>query len=732
MKASKRSRPCGNCRQRKRRCVVEPGQTVCVLCRLYGTDGCTFDGQPVERPTKQTKTTSSPNLSEAAIRPSEQTSRAVGVIEDDDTPRGSSLLQNNLGLQQHQFSRYNGLSGPWTPFLLDYCQFDGRDEYTFPSGSTIRRVSGDTSFSLQKYSGTQLRSDEIELLDQIERAVTPHGPRLVKLYLRIVHPSVFLEKYERSHREFSPACLGGVYLLALDWWNWDPFLSTQERPNMDLLEGFVRKGLQDVLSRPKLSALQGGMLLLQHRPFGEDTWALSAQLVATMQELGVHIDCDGWRIPAWEKSLRKRLAWSIYIVDKWMALIHGRPSHIVDELDWGVEPLADEDFPETADNEGLDEGSREIEAGRLSFQMLISLSQIVNEILRAFYSARAIKTTRKVQNLLQVAKPIQMKLREWRQGLPRSLSLEFAKAREKSPIGSLHLAYYAVEISLHKAIILGLQGSSCDPSIVTVCREAARERAVTSIEFVKSLKPEHIQSFWHFASSMNLVYIGIFTAVLYLTSQSIEETDFYKKCLDEYRWNLRVMSRAANFVDFAVRRLDTSLLHLDRLSTHDIVRNNYQNAVVAGNVRHQQSQTQSTSSLLLDLDGWQPSPGMSVPGPEDTGFEHQGFMAILDAVEADPHLSNYRVSPESLETTGRVDFYATANFSIQEIGIGMHYNNTREDTTSCIANPEVPTVQGGHFNVLSAPGLGIKVDEEQVQQLSKSAKPWPTSELRKW
>jgi hypothetical protein len=67
-----------------------------------------------------------------------------------------------------------------------------------------------------------------------------------------------------------------------------------------------------------------------------------------------------------------------------MALIHGRPSHIVDELDWAVEPLTEDDFPETPDDEDHEEGSGEIEAGRLSFQMLISLSEIVNEILRAF------------------------------------------------------------------------------------------------------------------------------------------------------------------------------------------------------------------------------------------------------------------------------------------------------------------------------------------------------------
>ncbi|KAL2847624.1 fungal-specific transcription factor domain-containing protein [Aspergillus pseudodeflectus] len=704
MQTSKRSRPCGNCRQRKRRCVVEPGQTICVLCRLYGTDGCTFDGPPPERPAKQQKTNSPNTLFEAAVparapeqrntaseRPkaSEQSIRTVDVIEDYDTLQGPTLLKNNLGLQQHQFSRYNGLSGPWTPFHLDYCQFDGRDEYTFPSGSSIRRVSANTSFSLKKYSGTQVRSEEIGLLDQIERVVAPHGPRLVNLYFRIIHPSfpvldkrVFLEKYERTHREFSPACLGGVYLLALDWWNWDPFLSAQERPNMNLLETYVRKGLHDVMSRPKLSALQGGMLLLQHRPFGDDTWALSAQLVATMQELGVHIDCDSWRIPAWEKSLRKRLAWSIYIVDKWMALIHGRPSHIVDELDWAVEPLTEDDFPETPDDEDQEEGSGEIEAGRLSFQMLISLSEIVNEILRAFYSARAMKSTRKVRNLLQIAKPIQIRLREWRRDLPTSLNLESAKARKKSPIGSLHLAYYAVEISLHKAIILGLQGSSCDPAIVSVCREAARERAVTSIEFVKGLTPEQIQSFWHFSSAMNLVYIGIFTALLYLTSQTIEETQSYKKHLEEYRWTLRVMSRAANFVDFAVRRLDMSLLHLDRLSIHDIVRNNHQNAVVENESRSQlAAHPTSTSSataaaaaaatsvpnFMVDLDGWHPPPPSTdnnlsnmpipTPTPDDAGFEHQRFMAILDAVEAESLWSDQHISPVDMGNAGRLDFY---------------------------------------------------------------------------
>jgi hypothetical protein len=179
---------------------------------------------------------------------------------------------------------------------------------------------------------------------------------------------------------------------------------------------------------------------------------------------------------------------------------------------------------------------------------------------------------------------------------------------------------------------------------------------------------------------MNLVYIGIFTALLYLTSQTIEETQSYKKHLEEYRWTLRVMSRAANFVDFAVRRLDMSLLHLDRLSSNDIVRNNHQNAVVENEARAQvaahptstssaaavATSAPSVSNFMVDLDGWQPPPSagndipnMPIPTPtlDDAGFEHQRFMAILDAVEAESLWSDQHISPMDMGNAGRLDFY---------------------------------------------------------------------------
>ncbi|KAF5267194.1 D-galactonate dehydratase [Fusarium oxysporum] len=70
------------------------------------------------------------------------------------------------------------------------------------------------------------------------------------------------------------------------------------------------------------------------------------------------------------------------------------------------------------------------------------------------------------------------------------------------------------------------------------------------------------------------------------------------------------------------------------------------------------------------------------------------------------------------------------NFAIQEMGIGMHYNNGGQDITSYIANPQVWDVREGHIDILTGPGLGIEINEEEVRRLSKDAKSWPVPEFR--
>lgn len=355
---------------------------------------------------------------------------------------GPSLLKQTLGLQNRQHGQYLGQTTEYDTKLINLSPFNGRGEYVSMPG-TLRRVSHKTHFIMKSESQEQI-DDELANLDLVESIVKPHGRALVDLYFRIIHPSfpimhkkVFLEKYDRTYREFTPPVMAAVYILALNWWSYSPDLVNLPKPDIHRLETLMPKMMADVLNRPKLSTVQAGLLLLQ-RPDG-DSWALTGQLVAVAQNLGLHLDCSLWKIPEWERSLRKRLAWALYMQDKWGALIHGRPSLIHPE-DWAVRPVETRDFPETAEDDDDEEGSSEIEKGRLTFVHMISLTEILTEILDTFFTLRATNELESegdnaMMATLERAKPIQLKLKEWHSTLPPMLAIERTKARKLSSTG---------------------------------------------------------------------------------------------------------------------------------------------------------------------------------------------------------------------------------------------------------------------------------------------------------
>jgi hypothetical protein len=487
--------------------------------------------------------------------------------------RGPSLLKRTLGLQNH---RHSSLAGPTSLYesrlLRQEAVFRLAEDVALggagaASSSALRRVGESATFVLTPDVGTRNHDQEMDDLDSIESLVAPHGSALISLYFRIVHPTfpilhkkVFLEKYERTHREFSPPLLAAVYILALNWWSYSAELSMlQPKPDAKRLEEIAFKTMGDIVHRPKLSTIQAGLLLLQ-RPEG-DSWALTSQLVGLGQDLGLHLDCTDWRIPAWEKGLRKRLAWALYMQDKWGSLVHGRPSHIM-AADWDVMPLEESDFPERAADEDEEEGSTEVEKGRVLFCEMISLTQILADVLLNFYTGRAEAELRNhaasgVGWVLQRAKPLQLRLKSWFTDLPECLRLQEVTMRKLSSAGYLHLAYYAAEITLHRRIVHALEAEE-QPELVHVCQLAARERLVNALDFVNRLRPEHLQSFWYSASTYNFALVGTFISLLWATAGSADDAAFYKNKLDEYRWSLRLSSKNAEILERAIALMTTS------------------------------------------------------------------------------------------------------------------------------------------------------------------------------
>ncbi|CAG8982713.1 hypothetical protein HYALB_00000994 [Hymenoscyphus albidus] len=596
---SRKDRPCDACRKRKSRCVVNEGQTSCVLCQFH-TQECTLVQSPQPRKRKlntEGKEESvakrrSPDRDDRRRQPETISSSGAtnSLIEDMANIGGPIQLKRTLGLQNDRYSQYIGPTTDFEPSLIDLSQFDPQDESLLSRG-TLRKVSNVDTFLMLPDYNTLGHEHCGEDADAIESIVAPHGPALMELYFRIIHPNfpilqktVVLEKYHRSYREFSPPLLAAIYILAINWWDHSDELGGADvpRPNVEELERLVRVTLADAMYRPKLSVVQAGLLLSQ-RPEG-DQWAPTAQLVAISQELGLHLDCSNWKIPPWERGLRRRLAWALYMQDKWGSLVHGRPSHIF-ASNWAVKPLSLNDFPDVEYDENDSAEAAEYERGRLLFTHMIILSQILAEVLDTFYTLQAMSTVdsagpQGTHLVLQLAKPVQLKLKDWFAGLPACLrmdspsNIQISNSSKLSSTGFLHLAYFATEITLHRRIIRSLSSPTTspdskpalDPYIVHICRSAAKTRLISAMDFVNRLTSSHLRAFWYFASKTNFALIGTFGSLLWATAPGREEADWYRRRLGEYRWTLAVSCKGGTGADgagtrlteFAMGMLDTS------------------------------------------------------------------------------------------------------------------------------------------------------------------------------
>ncbi|KAL4886987.1 fungal-specific transcription factor domain-containing protein [Aspergillus karnatakaensis] len=568
-------RPCDRCRQRKSRCVREPGQQKCVRCTLHRHE-CTYLQGPVprRRPDRQHSPSRSEELGPNGLSPSPP----VGQASDSASP---SRLNGTLGLEPHLHSTYIGPASYHEPTLLDLKSSTAQANQDV---GQPRRVNQSSAFITLPDKSSASETQRISDLDQIEASIQPFGPALVKVYFQIVHPlypildkGVFLEKYARSYREFSPPLLAAVYLVALDWRLFDRALTKATRvPDTALLEDLAMRTMNDDMKRAKLSTLQAGLLLLQRVRSTSTT--LPSQLLALGQSLGVHVDCSDWTVPEWEKSLRRRLAWALYMHDKWGAIVHGRPSLIPVQIDngnfsdWDVGPCTWADFPEATDHENEDiQGIVDAGLGRAAFIQLIELTKIFSEIVATFCSVGATKKGGLLSQIgttgtMGLAKPLVMRLREWHSTLPDNLQLGTTYSHRLSTNGPLHLSHMAAELTIHRALLRTLSADT-PPALRSTIRAAARARLASAMKLIESLQPEHTQSFWGFSAASQVAMIGSFAGLLWATSAETEEAVEFVNQLERLRWALQMRASAAPFLHEALRMLDDEVGDLVAIRT---------------------------------------------------------------------------------------------------------------------------------------------------------------------
>jgi hypothetical protein len=648
-RTASRSRPCDTCRIRKTRCVKEDNQARCVLCTFHDQQ-CTYLRGPTprqqRRPSPDTqgsgdhqRLSASPKdiefvaseigtqHSSSATISNTATPAAASSHKAQDAPTGRQKKRVRLAANSHITSRPAVLNGTLGLDLATHSTYIGPTDYREPvlmdlhwpeqfadqripiqtataaaaaaGDGLIRRLSDRAVFLIYSDEYTTQETQRIADLDAIEATVQPLGRTLVDLYFRIVHPNfpilhkkVFLDKHADSHLHFAPSLLAAVYLVALDWQLYDTTLVSgaggHGEPDRARLEELAERAMTDDVKRPKLSTLQAGLLLLQCcRRSTSGDWPFAAQMIAVAQGLGLHLDCSSWSLPEWEKGLRRRLGWALFLQDRWGAFLHGRPP-MMHEDDWDLQPCSPADFPEMLENLVTDAeeaspsnsnpntpatGSVDIDSGRELFMRHIELAQILSDVMRLFYSAKATKPGGTLDCLgpvavVEMAKPFVLRLRKWLTDLPECLQVdtESSATRSRPPMtdfslcgsGSLYLAHAATEIALHRALVRALTPEA-PVELHAAVRAAARTRLQAAINLMASLRPEHMASFWGGAASHQVATIGGLAGLLWATTESMEETSWCVARAEELRWALRVRAAAAPFAKTALRLLEGSI-----------------------------------------------------------------------------------------------------------------------------------------------------------------------------
>ncbi|CCK73099.1 Dal81p KNAG_0M02460 [Huiozyma naganishii CBS 8797] len=507
--------------------------------------------------------------------------------------------RNPLPQQMTQYPRssfYVGATSFYDANILNHAKLNTMDQIQIAKSMSLRKVAPNVTFLLRDDFDESMYISQEQEVDAVERLVYPHGRILIEIFFQLIHPyfpilheRVFLEKYNRSYRELTAPLLACIYSLALQWWDFHPKLIGFTKPLIvEKLNDIAFKTFFNRISRPKLSMVQTGLLLLQCRSESPDNWVLCSNLVALSEELGLGVDCQKWKLPKWEKDLRKRLAWAVWAQDKWTAMVEGRHSHLILGRNWMVNVLKRDDFPtksptiELASSlqpsnsmtSGLsmfdmNQTAEDYKNGTLMFQQMVALSIIVGEIMDTFYTQGAIHVNTSIEQVLKLAKPLQLKLREWYHSLPQQLSMGKFSPKKFNANATLTLSYFAAEITLHRKIISTLDAST-PRELVQVCRTAAKTRLVAAIEFVRDLKSEHVNSFWYPNSTGNFMLIGTFATLLYVTSGNKDEALVFRDLLRNYIWILKVGYKSFEKLRNALENMHMLLAQIPGLLTDEL------------------------------------------------------------------------------------------------------------------------------------------------------------------
>ncbi|KAL1878851.1 hypothetical protein Plec18167_004146 [Paecilomyces lecythidis] len=535
-----------------------------------------------------------------------------------------AATSHSLDEMQDFTAQLFGISAESDPWLLRHCRFDEHGvrrfykvhfrnvadvsepeqvpvHFMIASNDLVEGFKGDTALSPPEHDS------RIELENLIP---TEDGRRLFKLFLthvfplfpvvsrsqlRVEAPSLLPEVSEMQR--IPTHLLAAVYASAIPFVPYDSYLcvsNVYRKPPADQIWRIAYRDIQIHMHNPRLSVLQAA-LLYQHKPRSGSTSAVAdtpfhssfmGTVVGLATSLGLHLDCQTWRIPSWEKRLRRRLWWITFSEDKWRSLSSGRPSFI-NRDDWQVSKLTDSDFEMDTASSHLDTilnvSNDEIQQA-LPFRLLCSLAQIAEDVYKAFYTVRTTaELSTDIRASLETVRPLRGRLSRWYSSLPESLRLR--KIFESEPsieevglTAPVHFAYLTLELYLYRAVLRplarkGPAGPQCvaldnsatqedfaiEPDIragAEAVIDAAERCAEVVIEFVTNLNSSDFCGFWYSWSRVGFAVMSNFVVLLLVQAPTEARAAKARKLVERWRKVLRLQSRYHEQMNLGMLRLD--------------------------------------------------------------------------------------------------------------------------------------------------------------------------------
>lgn len=359
---------------------------------------------------------------------------------------GSGLTKSPAELawsNPHHYGTHIGYTTELEPILFDISQATG----LLSLENRYKKSDERNAFLLQDRDRELCGKKILNIVDQIEELVGAVGPSLIQNFRTAINryfPIVeepFFNAYERRQKQnLDPTLLASVYIVAATALGDGIQASVKSILDVDELEELAFRLFEESLSKPALSTVQAGLLLIQSPNC--DSNIMNTQLIGIAHELGLHLNCSLWKLADDETFLRKRLAWALFMQDKWCSLIHGRPS-LIAKAHWAVQQLSETEFPVDSDASRSDGAAAdEAKRGRDLFTQLVDLTEILATVLDTFYTLQAMTEVDKTGEngtrlILEKAKPVQIRLKEWFTHLPLSLKMDNNSSGKPSSTGSL-------------------------------------------------------------------------------------------------------------------------------------------------------------------------------------------------------------------------------------------------------------------------------------------------------